>query len=126
MASAQIARIRKQIEKLVRQEEEIRKAAVQGVVAQIRKMMEEHGISVSDLRGAKRGKPGRKPGRPAKAAGRKARAAKPAAKTRRAKVKPKYRSPEDKKVTWTGRGRTPVWARNWVESGKKLDDLLIK
>ena len=154
MAAEQIARIRKQIEKLVREEEKIRKAAINDVVAQIKKLMEDHGISLTDLRGVVRGKPGRKPGRktgrkpgrPAKAA-KSAKAAKKPAKAQtkvkakakpkvkanktvrkstRAKPKPKYRSPQDKRVTWTGRGRTPTWVKAWVDSGKKLDDLLIK
>ncbi len=39
---------------------------------------------------------------------------------------PKYAHPEDPSVTWTGRGRKPVWALNWVNEGKSLDDLLIQ
>jgi DNA-binding protein H-NS len=39
---------------------------------------------------------------------------------------PKYAHPEDPSITWTGRGRKPVWALNWINEGKSLDDLLIQ
>lgn len=40
-------------------------------------------------------------------------------------VKPKYRHPEDPEKTWTGRGRQPLWIKDWLESGKDLDELAI-
>jgi len=44
-----------------------------------------------------------------------------------AKVAPvaKFAHPEDPSITWSGRGRKPVWALNWINEGKSLDDLLI-
>ena len=157
MQSKKLAQIKQQIAKLEREAEKVRKAGIKGVLKQIKSLMEEHGISLSDLGsprgrpgrkpglGSPRGRPGRKPGRPAKAAkpGRKpgrppkadkpeqasAKAAKPAAskaKLARSKAKPKYRSPENAKVVWTGRGRPPAWVKAWVDAGKKMDDLLIK
>ena len=144
MQSKKLAQIKQQIAKLEREAEKVRKAGIKGVLKQIKSLMEEHGISLSDL-GSPRGRPGRKPGRPAKAAkpGRKpgrppkadkpeqasAKAAKPAAskaKLTPSKAKPKYRSPENAKVVWTGRGRPPAWVKAWVDAGKKMDDLLIK
>ncbi|MGE5472584.1 MAG: H-NS family nucleoid-associated regulatory protein [Bacteroidota bacterium] len=41
------------------------------------------------------------------------------------KVQAKYRHPNQPDVTWTGRGRKPVWVADWVASGKSLDDLAI-
>jgi len=150
MQSKKLAQIKQQIAKLEREAEKVRKAGIKGVLKQIKNLMEEHGISLSDL-GSPRGRPGRKPGRPAKAAkpgrkpGRPAKAVKPgrkpgrppkaakpaeasakAAKPARSKVKPKYRSPDNAKVVWTGRGRPPAWVKSWVDAGKKMDDLLIK
>jgi len=140
MQSKKLAQIKQQIAKLEREAEKVRKAGIKGVLKQIKNLMEEHGISLSDL-GSPRGRPGRKPGRPAKAAkavkpgrkpGRPPKAAKPAeasakaAKPARSKVKPKYRSPDNAKVVWTGRGRPPAWVKAWVDAGKKMDDLLIK
>lgn len=146
MQSKKLAQIKQQIAKLEREADKVRKAGIKGVVKQIKDLMEEHGIALADLgtargrpgRPAKAGKPGRKPGRPAKAAkpGRPPKAAtaaaKPAkatAKTKKAsstKTKPKYRSADNAKLVWSGRGRPPTWAKSWVDAGKKLDDLLIK
>lgn len=39
---------------------------------------------------------------------------------------PKYRHPENPDITWTGKGRQPAWIKDAVESGKSLDDFLIK
>lgn len=40
-------------------------------------------------------------------------------------VAPKYMHPGDGSVTWTGRGRQPVWVRDYLEAGGSLEDLLI-
>lgn len=40
-------------------------------------------------------------------------------------VPPKYRHPDDPKLTWTGRGKRPVWVGEVLASGKTLDDLKI-
>jgi DNA-binding protein H-NS len=43
------------------------------------------------------------------------------------KVPPKYRSRKDPKLTWAGRGATPVWMREEMKAGKlKKDAFLIK
>jgi DNA-binding protein H-NS len=39
--------------------------------------------------------------------------------------RPKYRSPENSELTWTGRGRQPSWFKEAVESGRRPDELLI-
>lgn len=40
------------------------------------------------------------------------------------KVPPKYKDPKTGK-SWTGRGATPVWMRDYEKAGKKRDDFLI-
>jgi DNA-binding protein H-NS len=40
-------------------------------------------------------------------------------------VAPKYRNPNDPSQTWAGRGLQPLWLRDAIESGKKLDSFLI-
>jgi DNA-binding protein H-NS len=40
------------------------------------------------------------------------------------KVAAKYRDPKTK-MTWAGRGATPVWMRDALKAGKKADDFLI-
>lgn len=53
---------------------------------------------------------------------------KPARKTSRAagtKVAPKYRDPANPELTWTGRGQKPVWLRERLAQGARLEDFLI-
>ena len=40
------------------------------------------------------------------------------------KIKPKYANPENKKETWTGRGKTPTWAEKYKKNGE-LENCLI-
>jgi len=43
------------------------------------------------------------------------------------KVAPKYRSKEDPKLTWAGRGATPLWMRREMKARKlKKEAFLIK
>ncbi len=45
---------------------------------------------------------------------------------KRGKVAPKYRHPQDASLTWTGRGRQPLWLVAELKKGKKLESFLIK
>ena len=38
---------------------------------------------------------------------------------------PKYRHPDDWKLTWNGMGRRPRWLTELIEAGTTLEDLLI-
>ena len=42
------------------------------------------------------------------------------------KVPPKYRNPEDKTQTWSGRGRQPLWVAAWEKKHGNLDGIRIK
>lgn len=42
------------------------------------------------------------------------------------KVAPKYRNPANQKETWAGRGKQPRWLATYTDSGRKLDEFLIK
>ncbi|WP_299970590.1 H-NS histone family protein [uncultured Roseobacter sp.] len=44
----------------------------------------------------------------------------------KAPAKPKYAHPENPALTWSGRGRQPVWFKEAVAAGKRLEDLAIK
>lgn len=44
---------------------------------------------------------------------------------KRGKVPPKYRNPDNKAETWTGRGKRPRWVQAWVDSGNSIDDVAI-
>jgi DNA-binding protein H-NS len=37
----------------------------------------------------------------------------------------KYRHPENPKLTWTGRGKTPRWINAWLEEGKEVTALAV-
>jgi DNA-binding protein H-NS len=44
----------------------------------------------------------------------------------RGRVAPKYRNPSDPTQTWAGRGLQPLWLKQAIKSGKKLESFLIK
>jgi DNA-binding protein H-NS len=44
----------------------------------------------------------------------------------RGPVAPKFRNPKDPSQTWAGRGLQPLWMRDAIKAGKKLDSFLIK
>lgn len=44
---------------------------------------------------------------------------------RTGKVAVRYRHPDNAAQQWTGRGRQPLWVKQWVESGKSIDLLRV-
>lgn len=52
-------------------------------------------------------------------------ARKPARKRKAAKVAAKYRDPENRRNTWSGRGRMPRWLAERVRRGQSAADFLI-
>jgi len=42
------------------------------------------------------------------------------------KLAPKYRDPSNPELTWTGRGQKPVWLRDRLAQGARLEDFLIR
>jgi DNA-binding protein H-NS len=105
---AQKAALEKQTADLEKQLSEARRAERAGVIAQIKSLLTEHGLTVADL--------GIKSGPVGKAAGGSASAGR--------KVAPKYRNTATGE-TWTGRGLQPKWVQAAVASGKKLEDFTI-
>src|SRR5262245_24207066 len=95
---AQKAELDKQIE-LARKQE------LSDAIAQIKSLMAQYGLTVSDLSGKVSG------------------SAKPSA-AKGSKVAPKYRNSSTGE-TWTGRGRQPKWVEAALASGKSLNDLAI-
>lgn len=37
----------------------------------------------------------------------------------------KYRHPDKPTHQWSGRGRQPAWVKDWIESGKSLDEAKV-
>ncbi|MDX8354704.1 H-NS histone family protein [Cognatiyoonia sp. IB215182] len=71
----------------------------------------KHGFTLAEITGTT--------DTPAKPVGRKT-AKKPAV-----RGKPKYANPDDKKQTWTGKGRKPDWFNAALAAGKTPDDMAI-
>jgi DNA-binding protein H-NS len=114
----------KQIEDLQAKADKLRRVEIEGVVTRIREAISHYRLTAADLglapgpgrraaSGVRPGrKPGRKPGRPKKTV----------AGTR--KVAPKYR--DEKGNTWAGRGKRPIWLRDALAAGRKLEDFAIR
>jgi DNA-binding protein H-NS len=113
MAAKTYADLQKQIAKLQTQAERMRKGSFDKAIGQIRELMEKNGISITDLTEALATK-GKKVRKPAKAAGNKGPA------------QPKYQSPSDPSVTWSGLGRKPKWVQEWIDTGNDLEKLLLR
>jgi DNA-binding protein H-NS len=73
-----------------------------GAIAQIKSLMAEHGLTVTDL--------GKRAGKPASKGG--------------GKVAAKYRNKATGE-TWSGRGLQPRWLKAALASGKKLADFAL-
>jgi len=101
---AKKAALEKQSADLDKQLQDARRAERAGVIAQVKSLMAEHGLTLADLGGKSGGKA------PSASAGR--------------KVAPKYRNSATGE-TWTGRGLQPKWVQAAVASGKKLEDFAI-
>jgi DNA-binding protein H-NS len=41
------------------------------------------------------------------------------------KVFPKYQNPKNPAETWSGRGKQPLWVKEQLQAGRKLDRFLI-
>lgn len=96
-----------QAKQLMQQAEELRKSELKEVVANIRSMMTEYGLTVEDL--------GFKP----------LKADKPSTATDAADWK--YSNPAKPNKGWSGKGRVPDGIKEYVAiEGHKLADLLIK
>lgn len=92
-------------------------SAKRELLKKMQRMAAELGMSIEDVVGqpAVADAPTRKPR--AKSA--------PKAGAKKIVVAPKYRNPEDAAMTWTGRGRKPLWVQKCLDDGKALEDLLI-
>lgn len=91
----------KEIAELQKQAEEARRAELAGAIAQIKSLMKQYNLTLKDLKL----KDGKVPG------------------SQGTTVAAKYRDPVSGE-TWTGRGRSPIWAAK-AKAESKLDSLLI-
>ena len=96
--------IQEKIAQLQQEAEQLRKKELADVIADIRQKMITYGISVEDIGKLPSTKKARKPSI--------------------SRGVPKYRNPATG-TTWTGKGKSPQWVRDYEASGKSRDDLLI-
>lgn len=112
---AQLAKIQKQLVELQKKQQEILARSNSKVLAQIVALAKKHGLSATDiaeaLKAGKGGKDARaKPKKPKSSGG---------------KVAPKYRNPANPDQTWTGRGKSPLWAQE-LRNNNALESALIQ
>ncbi|MFN3887109.1 MAG: H-NS family nucleoid-associated regulatory protein [Aquabacterium sp.] len=101
--SAKKAELERQAAELEKQIKEAMQAERAGVIAKIRQMLADNGLTVADLMNAKSP-------RGTSANG--------------TKVAPKYKDPATGS-TWSGRGLKPKWVQAALADGKSLDDLKV-
>jgi DNA-binding protein H-NS len=108
--------ILKQIDALKAEAEKVRRHEADGVISRIREAISAYGLTAADL-GLERRKPGPKPGS-RRGPGR------PRKTSTGRKVAPKFRDSNGN--TWAGRGKRPVWLREALAAGAKLEDFAVK
>lgn len=88
------------------------------LLKRMQKMAADEGLTLDDLlEGAAQ------PAEPKPAA--KKRGARAAAKKEKPTPVIKYRNPANLEQGWSGRGRKPQWALDWIAQGKSLDELAV-
>lgn len=92
-----------QIEDLQKKAEEVRKAEMQHVIAEVKAKIAEFGLKASDLGLLKGSDKGKRSG---------------------GTVAPKYIDPATG-ASWSGRGREPKWLRAAIESGKSKESFKV-
>lgn len=103
---AQKTALEKQAAELEKRLQAARQAERAGVIAQIKTLLAEHGLTVADLGGVTN--TGMRAGN----------------KTAGSKVAPKFRNPATGE-TWTGRGLTPKWLAAAIADGKAKEEFAI-
>jgi len=108
------SQMQKQIAKLQREADALKKKEVGGVVARIKEAIQHYELTAADLFGGRASK--------GKFASKQKASSNPGIKGR--KVPIKYR--DENGNTWTSRGSQPRWLVAALESGRKVEDFLIK
>jgi DNA-binding protein H-NS len=107
---AQKAELEKQQADLEKQIQAARHAERSGVVAHIKALMAEHGVTIAELGGRGKAGGGPRPRKTSSLAGK--------------KVPPKYRNKATGE-TWSGRGLQPKWLKEALAEGRKLESFAV-
>lgn len=93
------------------------KQAARDAAQQVKRIMSDYNVTFEQLEQELR--------KPAAGARKKVARKKVSARRTTAKVAPKYRHPDDSKLTWAGRGRKPKWLEAELAAGRSIDDFAI-
>ena len=110
------SQMQKQIAKLQREADALKKKEAAGVIARIKEAIQHYELTAEDLfggRGSKRSAAGNGVAKPSRGATQKGK-----------KIPVKYRDANGN--TWTSRGSKPRWLVAALESGRKIEDFLVK
>ncbi|THF63610.1 H-NS histone family protein [Pseudothauera nasutitermitis] len=116
LSLTELRRLQSKVETEIRRRSD---TARRDLLKKIQKLAAEEGLSLSDVI------PGANVAEKKAAAPKAKRVVKASAK-KGTRVPAKYRHPEDATLTWSGRGRKPLWVEGWLGEGKPLDALLIQ
>ena len=115
----ELRRLQTRIETELRRRNE---TARRTLLKRMEKMAAEEGLSLSDL--LETGVPAVESKEKAAKPGRRAAVKKEKEKEKAVPVI-RFRHPEDADKGWSGRGRKPQWAIDWIGQGKSLDELAV-
>ncbi len=109
----ELRRLQAKVESEIRRRSDVTR---RNLIKRMQKMAADEGLSLDDL--LEGSAPASAEPKPAAKRGRRAgsKAAKPAPVI-------KYRNPANPEQGWSGRGRKPQWALDWIAQGKSLDEL---
>ncbi len=113
---AELRRLQTRVETEIRRRKD---SARRNLLKRMEKMAAEEGLTLADIIPATSAAAA-----PAKAATQRKNASVAAKKSRPASVI-KYRNPANPEQGWTGHGRKPKWAIEWLAEGKSLEDLAV-
>lgn len=110
----ELRRLQAKVESEIRRRSDVTR---RNLLKRMQKMAADEGLSLGDLlEGAAPAATEDKPARRGRRAG-----------LKKAKPAPviKYRNPANPEQGWSGRGRKPQWALDWLAQGKPLDELAV-
>lgn len=112
LSLTELRRLQSKVEAEIRRRSD---TARRDLLKKMQKMAADEGLSLSDVLG---NAPVSAPEKKSPAKGPRA-----AAKPKKAASPVKYRHPENPAVGWSGRGRKPQWALDWIAQGKSIEEL---
>lgn len=98
MSRNELEELRKEVDKALADYETKQR---QAALAEAQRVAQERGYSLDQLLGKKNGR------------------------KKTAPQPPRYQHPENPSLTWSGRGRQPVWVKEHIEAGGSKEDLAI-